>query len=453
MSVTSGFFNSLNNDRRYNAEQMSAIFDGVINDGVFANIGTAFTVQASPATGFNITVGIGRAWFNSTWLYNDAILPLELSEPDILVDRIDAVVIEIDRSDEVRAGDIKIVEGVAASSPAKPTLTRNEYVNQYPLAYITRKAGSTNITQANIQSMIGTSSCPYITGILQVQNIDNIVAQWGAQWAEWFAAETASNSEQAQQMIQEWNQWFVGETTSNESEASQWMTQMKADFIEWFSSLQIILGDDVATNMANDIVDLQNNFSTLLKEACVYDEIRDSNGVIIQDSVGTAIEGKVFLLADAEKRIEADALEAKLMLQNHLADETNPHRVTASQVGAAPVHHTHSPSDLTSPVPVAKGGTGATDSATARLNLGVSYGSVAGTVCQGNDSRLSDARTPTSHSHPANQITAGTLPTGVKASSGTDYTTNRVRNIKASVTDLTAGSSDLASGEIYLVYE
>ena len=45
MSVTSGFFNSFNHDRRYNAEQMSAIFDGIINDGVFANIGTAFAVQ------------------------------------------------------------------------------------------------------------------------------------------------------------------------------------------------------------------------------------------------------------------------------------------------------------------------------------------------------------------------------------------------------------------------
>lgn len=58
-----------------------------------------------------------------------------------------------------------------------------------------------------------------------------------------------------------------------------------------------------------------------------------------------------------------------------------------------------------------------------------------------------------SHTHPASQITAGTLATGVIASSGTDYTVSRLRNIKASTTDLTAGSSSLTSGEIYLVYE
>lgn len=33
------------------------------------------------------------------------------------------------------------------------------------------------------------------------------------------------------------------------------------------------------------------------------------------------------------------------------------------------------------------------------------FGATAGTVCQGNDTRLSDARTPTTHSHPASQVT------------------------------------------------
>jgi hypothetical protein len=42
---------------------------------------------------------------------------------------------------------------------------------------------------------------------------------------------------------------------------------------------------------------------------------------------------------------------------------------------------------------------------------GVTYGTTAGTACQGNDSRLSDARTPTSHVHAASDITSGTLAT------------------------------------------
>lgn len=59
-----------------------------------------------------------------------------------------------------------------------------------------------------------------------------------------------------------------------------------------------------------------------------------------------------------------------------------------------------------------------------------------------------------SHTHGAGNIDAGTFAdTAVKAKSGTDYSTARVRNIYAGTSDLTAGSSSLASGNIYLVYE
>ena len=72
MSVSSGFFNSLNGDRKYNAAQMSAIFDGLIIDGVFASIGTAVAVKA--AGGLTVNVGIGKSWFDHTWTVNDLSL-------------------------------------------------------------------------------------------------------------------------------------------------------------------------------------------------------------------------------------------------------------------------------------------------------------------------------------------------------------------------------------------
>jgi hypothetical protein len=53
--------------------------------------------------------------------------------------------------------------------------------------------------------------------------------------------------------------------------------------------------------------------------------------------------------------------------------------------------------------------------------LTVSYGTTAGTAAQGNDSRLSDARTPTAHTHAAADVNSGTLaiariPTGTTSS-------------------------------------
>lgn len=47
MSVTYGFYNSKNHDRRYDAIQMSRIFDGIIRDGVLQHYGTAMMVKES----------------------------------------------------------------------------------------------------------------------------------------------------------------------------------------------------------------------------------------------------------------------------------------------------------------------------------------------------------------------------------------------------------------------
>ena len=64
MAVTYGFYDSLNHDRLYNAQQMSAIFDGIINDGVFMSVGNQFHTVAG--TGMQVIVKSGRAWFDST---------------------------------------------------------------------------------------------------------------------------------------------------------------------------------------------------------------------------------------------------------------------------------------------------------------------------------------------------------------------------------------------------
>ena len=45
MSVTFGFYNSKEGDRRYDAIQMSSIFDGIIQDGILQHVGTAMVVK------------------------------------------------------------------------------------------------------------------------------------------------------------------------------------------------------------------------------------------------------------------------------------------------------------------------------------------------------------------------------------------------------------------------
>lgn len=298
MSVTSGFFNSLNHDRRYNAQQFSALFDGIINDGVFANIGVAFAVNAD--SGVTINIGVGKAWFNSAWVYNDALLPKTLEGSEVVLDRIDAVVIEVDHSESVRLGDIKIVKGTPSSNPQRPAMADTTNKHQHPLAYIYRKAGSTEITQADITNMVGTSSCPYITGILQVQNIDNIVAQWEGQWNKWYS-ETVSNAG---------------------TEASAMMSEMKSEFDIWFNDVKTLLEDDVATALAAQVAELQGKFDTLAREGAVYDIIEDFEFDAILGSDGTPLQGKTVMGGGGGGTVDMDGLATKDDL-NKKVDKTS----------------------------------------------------------------------------------------------------------------------------------
>lgn len=184
MAFSYGFYNSLNGDRKYDAEDISRMFDGIITDGVIGSVGDSFAVKAS--SGNTVSVSSGRAWFNHTWTYNDAPMLLDCGDAASLLGRYDAVVLEVNNAPDKRINSIKVVAGTAASSPVKPTLENTEYVHQYPLAYILRDAGATSITQAKIENAVGTSACPICTGVLKSLNIDQQMAQWDAEFNEWF---------------------------------------------------------------------------------------------------------------------------------------------------------------------------------------------------------------------------------------------------------------------------
>ena len=185
MALTSGFFNSKNHDRLYDATQISTLFEGLINDGVYQGVGNIFKVSAS--NGMNVTVDTGRAWFNNTWTRNDALIVLTVPTAEQVLKRIDAVVIEVNTLETVRNNSIKIVKGTPASNPAKPSLTKNDDVHQYPLAYITVDPNVTVITQQKIQNAVGTSACPFVTGIIDTLDIDDLIAQWSSEFNVLFA--------------------------------------------------------------------------------------------------------------------------------------------------------------------------------------------------------------------------------------------------------------------------
>lgn len=179
MSISYGFYNSVNHDRKYNAKQISSIFDGIITDGVYHSIGDAFSV--TPGTGMRVNVASGRAWFNHTWTLNDATIVVDLTASHQVYDRIDAIILKVDQN--ARTNTITAKVGTPSNSPAKPTMADGEH----PLAYVTVGHGATSITAANIQFVVGTSECPFVAGVQNGVDIDALVANWKLEFDILFA--------------------------------------------------------------------------------------------------------------------------------------------------------------------------------------------------------------------------------------------------------------------------
>lgn len=187
MTVSSGFFNSVNHDRLYDAEQFSSIFDGVITDGVYLNYGDAFRVAAVPNQNSCVVVGIGRAWFDHTWTFNDAPLSFTMDPPNEMITRVDAIVIDVDRRKDVRANSIIYVKGSGSTPGEPPVLLKEELHRQYPICYIHRTPGSNApVKQSEIEYLVGTDDCPAVTTVLETINLENLWLQLDSEFNIWW---------------------------------------------------------------------------------------------------------------------------------------------------------------------------------------------------------------------------------------------------------------------------
>ena len=256
-SVTCGFYNNdprYERPRKYDSMQMSRIFDGIINDGIFKTIGSCFDVEAN--SGNTVNVGTGKAWFNHTWTENDAVLLIDCGESEQLLDRIDALVIDVDARPEVADNTITVVNGIPSSNPKRPTLLNEDDHHQHALCYIYRKADSKNITDSDITKAIGTSETPFITGILETTSREDWFAQWQAELDRFVDYEETRFITEIGKVIEynetDFTAWYDGmkrHMIDVVTETDTWSESYKATMLAWFANMQNKITQDAAMNL------------------------------------------------------------------------------------------------------------------------------------------------------------------------------------------------------------
>lgn len=264
MVVKSGFFMSVNGDRRYDAAFFAEYFASFIGNGVFPNPST--NLQVVEGSNMQTIVKQGKGWINGYYVHNDSDYVMQHDIADGVLKRIDRIVLQWNYL--TRQIVIVVKKGTFASSPVAPVLVRNTDYYELALADVYIGNGVTKITQANITDQrLNSALCGIVTQTVKTVDTTTLFNQyqswidqqkaiytqelelWTADqrlsFEDWMSAQHNDFADWRQLEEQEFTDWMLAQKTA----FTDWMQQEQSNFDAWFESLQNILDGDVAGNL------------------------------------------------------------------------------------------------------------------------------------------------------------------------------------------------------------
>lgn len=194
VEVTAGFFDAVEHDRTYYADQMNNPYKRIVSNGVFA------TPDGTPSTDFQVTsngtmilsIAPGNGIIAGKWFESKAIIPITVPGNTGIVPRIDSVILQVDLRIEGRVGNVVYRTGEPAEEPEPPLIDQVDNVVEYRVANIYVAAGADAINQSDISDMRGSEECPWITSLIYQVDTSELFRQYQAAYASTFEAFTES---------------------------------------------------------------------------------------------------------------------------------------------------------------------------------------------------------------------------------------------------------------------
>lgn len=147
----SKFFDSIGNDRIYQADEFAEYFRLFMTSGI-KNGGTNLQVTATGA-GMSVNVDYGAALIQGYgyWLENDGggVKQLSIGAASSMA-RIDRIILKLDRATAARKISLTVRSGTPSASPTPPTLVRNSSVYELSLAQVQVNPNAIKVEPANI---------------------------------------------------------------------------------------------------------------------------------------------------------------------------------------------------------------------------------------------------------------------------------------------------------------
>lgn len=195
-NVECGFFNSMNNDREYFAEDINRPYKRVISNGVFATpAGTPSTdlqVVSDTAHDMNVIVKKGDGLFGDKWFENPSDISIVVPNNTGVTPRRDSIIVQVDNRLNGRVGSIVYRTGTPSTNPEPPEIGTVTDVIEYRLANIYVAAGASAINNDAIVDLRGSSECPWITSLIKQVDTSTLYNQWQAAYKHFYDTETVA---------------------------------------------------------------------------------------------------------------------------------------------------------------------------------------------------------------------------------------------------------------------
>ena len=241
--VNCGFFDSINKDRLYSADEMNRPYKRVITNGVFATpIGTPSTdLQVLSANdGMNIIVKKGEGMFADKWFESPADIAITVPNNTSTVPRRDSVIVQVDNRTNGRKGSIIYRTGTANSNPMPPDLSTDNNVIEYRIANIYVASSAVYIGQDAITDLRGSSECPWITSLVKQVDTSALFAQWEYAYNNYFNTSTAEFNEYTNLRQTEFDQFL--ETLTSELSVATNVIMLNSNYISQTDVTNIPIG-------------------------------------------------------------------------------------------------------------------------------------------------------------------------------------------------------------------
>ena len=198
--IRSGFFDAVNGDRVYSADDMTLPYKDIVSDGVFQS-GTNFLVSAG--TGLSVTVSEGHAMLANRWVESSSVQTFTVPSNNSGSTRIDSVVLQVDTQQSGRNANIIYRTG----STSAPAISTSGAVLELRLANVTVTSGATSVS-GKVSDTRGSADCPWVTGLITQVDTSTLWQQFSEAYSEQYDEFAAQNTAFQNQQRQAWNDFF-----------------------------------------------------------------------------------------------------------------------------------------------------------------------------------------------------------------------------------------------------